>query len=294
MFCPKFIHRSFRWSLTWQRAAEDASLPGSSTRALQVFLGAAARGKSELSRHEVARLGKMPRSTVRDGVAKLLAAGWLIQSPTMGLRLAFGVAAGADLAESKGGRKSPPSKLLEVKPCPPIPPPAVPAVAMPSPMDPEKQAIQAELEAMGCDTAGARAAAKTTRLGILDVHKLLADIRGLMESGHVKRPQAMAVWAVKQGKQAARGLRRQVRRIRGEAARKGMPSASAPLAPEPCTMSAREWAEAARDYQDLLAEYPPAALLRVKAEASKAGQGDRIFCRIAGEVLRELVTRNTT
>ena len=283
MFCPKFIHRSFRWSLTWQRAAEDAGLPGSSTRALQVFLGAAARGKVELSRHEVARLGRIPLSTVRDGVAKLLAAGWLLQSPTKGLRLAMGVASGAAFVVPKGGRISPPSKQLEVKPCPPIPPEAAPPVAMPSPVDPEKQAIQAELEAMGCDTAGARAAAKATRLGILEVNKLLTDIRDLVATGHVKRPQAMAVWAVKQGKRAARGLRRQSRRIHGESVRH-----EAPPPPDPVRTSPQELREMVADYTALLREHPAAVLARVQSLAAKAGAGDRGFCRIAGETLREL------
>ena len=227
-FNPTYVHRAFRISGDWQRAAERIGLPGSSTRVFQILLAEASRRRRPLSRKSIHRMSGIPLSTVRDGVDQLLAAGW-IEQRAGGVALKLEASSSLDQtctspytatnSGTRGGRISPPMKReTEGKDMAPHTPAAPPAGPMPREVEellPEKKAIAAELELAGCDPAGARAAAAVTTLDPTAAKRLLEDLRELDRKGQVRNLPAMAVWAVKRGKRAARSLKRQASRARG-------------------------------------------------------------------------------
>ena len=221
-FSPTHVSKTFRWCCTWQRAASNAGLPGSSVRVLQVLLGMAGRGRRTLSRKSISRLGGIPLSTVRNGVDQLLAAGWVLQA-TGGVRLVLEASAGAVFPEGRGGRKSPPRKELleEEKRVNPIPQPATPpgAVVPLGELSGEQRAVADLLEQAGANPAGAQVAAKRNSLPVEGVRALLQDLAILARERKIQSVPKMAVWAIKGGKRAARQVQRQAARHRGKQAR---------------------------------------------------------------------------
>lgn len=225
-FRPSFVHRAFRWSSVWQRAAEEAGLPGSSTRVLQVLLSQAARNSRGLSRHSIHRISQIPLSTVRDGVKALLQAGW-IRETMGGLVIGFSPRSAAVPSHGGGGRIPPPGKEPEAKiksmsPHPPTAPPpgAMPPKAEPEGLSREQESVVSALELAGCDRAGARFAARAKGVNLERVTRLLDDLEDLQKAGQVRNLPAAAVWALKSGPSAVKGFRRQAGRMRGEQVRK--------------------------------------------------------------------------
>jgi len=215
-FAPRYVHSAFQLEALWVRAAKGVKLPGSAFFVLHYLLACQAKGQGGQTRKGIAKASNVCLGSVKNGVKRLLAEGWITDGPG-GLEVKLFE---RRKCPDRGQDLTPPIHKEDKRAESSNAPHEAPKCPMPAPTEPEKlpssdpvRPIAEALLSAGLDTRGAWSTARRVNPGVCPWQELLAAAQLLVnQRTRVRNPKGLLAHLVtRKGKSARRVLENAVR-----------------------------------------------------------------------------------
>lgn len=212
-FAPRYVHSAFQIEALWVRAAKVIKLPGSAFFVLQHLLACQAKREGAQTRKGIAKASGVCLSSVKNGVKRLLAEGWVTEGPG-GLEVQI---FGRDRTPARRQDLTPPIIMEEKRAESSNAPHEAPEGPMPAPSEPVQKSkpsgiadparpIAEALIKAGLQPRGAWSTARKVKPGACTWQDLLAAAQLVVNQRHrVHKPEGLLAYLVtRKGKAALR------------------------------------------------------------------------------------------
>ena len=278
-FTPRYVHSAFQLEALWVRAAKTAKLPGSAFFVLHHLLACHAKGQGAQTRKGIAKESNVCLGSVKNGVKRLMAEGWIIEGPG-GLEVKIF----SRIQAQAGGQDLTPPIIKEEKRAESSSAPhEAPGGAMPAPTQPGDESkppkapdparpIAEALISAGMNLRGAWSAARRVNPGTCTWQELLEAAQLLVKQRNgVRTPMGLLAHLVtRKGRSAQRVLENARRKARVKPSAPNIPetarNASVKFLGVPGALEALSALEVARVAKEAMSPDAPGFLDAMDAE----------------------------